>query len=202
MGKKPVIDIESLMDFLQAHDSDHGKGWSPANALTGSDVCMHFGFGPIRINQTTASMVSEIGDGAATHWLTASSTPCTSIFKPFWFEAGLPEITLEATGEFDQRSFWWNHEKLARSIMLDYQNRSGQISGEIRNYQQEIIQKTENLAHALTTDKKQMIDDIYSTEFNLTRSWLNRIENLPIDKPVPFYYQQNMKMVNKQAKLT
>lgn len=200
-GKQPAIDIQSLMEFLRTHSSEHGKGWSPANALTGSDVCMHFGFGPIRINQTTASMVSEIGDADATHWLTASSTPCTSIFKPFWFEAGLPEIPLEASGEYDQKAFWWNHEKLARSIMRDYQNRLGQISSEIRNFQEETIQKADKAQGDPASDKKILINELYTTEFNLTKSWLNRIENLPIKTMAPFYYRQNMNKVNQQANL-
>ena len=52
-----------MMTILRSHDSKISTNWSPDGALTGADVCMHAGFGPIRISQTTGSMVSVLKSG-------------------------------------------------------------------------------------------------------------------------------------------
>lgn len=200
-GKKPDLDVRMLIDFLKVHNSNKGADWSPANAVTGADVCMHHGFGPIRFSQTTASLISEAGEDGAMYWLTASSSPCTSVFKPFWFDTGLPIADLEATGEFDKKSFWWSHEKLARAIFLDYQNRLGQISGELESFQNEIIQKTNKKIEENSRDRKDFVDGIYESEISLTHSWLSRIQNLPVLKRTPIYYRQDLALINKQANL-
>ena len=60
-------------------------------ALTGSEMCMHAGFGPVRINQSVGSLVSHLSEAGHTHWVTATSAPCTGIFKPVWIDAGYPD---------------------------------------------------------------------------------------------------------------
>jgi len=92
MANKGEIDLTTMIDILKSHSSAKDDQWSPDASLAGADICMHFGFGPIRGSQTTASLVSEISDQSAVHWLTATSAPCTSIFKPVWLDSGLPSL--------------------------------------------------------------------------------------------------------------
>ena len=61
--KQGKIQPADMMKMLQFHSGDKLTDWSPDKAIAGADVCMHAGFGPIRINQTTGSMVSELGEG-------------------------------------------------------------------------------------------------------------------------------------------
>lgn len=63
------------------------RAWSRA-AVTGADLCMHAGFGPVRISQSVGSLVSHLRPDGATHWVTATSTPCTAVFKPVWLDTG------------------------------------------------------------------------------------------------------------------
>lgn len=78
--------------------------------------CMHGG-GLIASSQTTASWVSELGPGGARHQITATSGPCTSLFKPARVDAPLD---LGAPREVaDGSSLWWRHERLHRAVLRD-----------------------------------------------------------------------------------
>lgn len=195
------IDANTMMNILRSHRSAKSENWTPATALIGSDVCMHFGFGPIRINQTTASMVSEINEKNATHWMTATSAPCTSVFKPIWMDAGLPDINFETSGIYEEKAFWWQHEKLRRAIMMDYQARLGVIRNEVEAFQDQIIEKANSNKEKSPSERLAFSQYAFDTESNLARSWLARIENMQVVKKVPFYYSNHLRFFNQQAKL-
>ncbi|MDO8801438.1 hypothetical protein [Phenylobacterium sp.] len=99
---------------------DHGEGadWSPDNTV-GRTICMHAASGPRR-SQSVASMVSEVGAERAVHWVTATSAPCTSLFKPVLFEAGAPPVGTAPSDTYDDQSLWWRHERLHRALLADH----------------------------------------------------------------------------------
>lgn len=98
---------------------DHGEApdWTPANTV-GRTICMHAAQGPRR-SQSVASMVSEVRAGRAVHWVTGTSAPCTSVFKPVLFEAGAPPVGPAPTDRYDPESLWWRHERLHRRLLAD-----------------------------------------------------------------------------------
>lgn len=95
---------------LRAILRDHGEApdWSPANTQ-GRTICMHAAHGPRR-SQSVASLVSEIRPGGTVHWVTASSAPCLSIFKPVVLGAAAPPFGPAPTDRFDPETRWWRHE--------------------------------------------------------------------------------------------
>ncbi len=99
---------------------DHGEaeGWSPANTV-GRTICMHAASGARR-SQSVASMVSEVGAERAVHWVTATSAPCTSLFKPVLFETGAPPVGPTPSDGYDRESLWWRHERLHRALLADH----------------------------------------------------------------------------------
>ncbi|MBP8247698.1 MAG: hypothetical protein KAX56_12585 [Phenylobacterium sp.] len=99
---------------------DHGEAgdWSPANTV-GRTICMHAAQGARR-SQSVASMVSEVGADRAVHWVTATSAPCTSLFKPVLFEAGPPPVGPAPSDTCDAESLWWRHERLHRALLADH----------------------------------------------------------------------------------
>lgn len=102
---------------LRAILRDHGDSpdWSPANTK-GRTICMHAAQGPRR-SQSVASMVSEIRPGGPVHWVTASSAPCLSIFKPVVLGANAPPFGPAPTDRCDPGTRWWRHETLHRRLL-------------------------------------------------------------------------------------
>lgn len=99
---------------------DHGEAadWSPANTV-GRTICMHAAEGPRR-SQSVASMVSEVRGARTVHWVTGTSAPCLSLFKPVLFEAGLPHAGPTPSDHADAGSLWWRHEQLHRAALVDH----------------------------------------------------------------------------------
>ena len=68
-------------------------------------------------DHTTGSMVSVIKDKSITVWITGSSSPCLSIFKPLYFEQTGEFIAPPAfTNEQDSFKYWLKREKFNRAI--------------------------------------------------------------------------------------
>ncbi len=135
--------VESLFALLRRHA--RSDRYDPAHG-SNADVCMHFGGGPIRVNQTTGSMVAHLRtDGTATYWLTGTSAPCLSLFKPFSFDgfrSGAASQLLSALGPEPGTqddgdagngvaSLWWQGERLHRAVLRDYPARSAAFLPEL-----------------------------------------------------------------------
>lgn len=131
------MSVRNAMSLLRDHGESASQKYAPDRGITGAEVCMHASAGPIRGSQTTGSMVTEINNGHAIHWLTGTSAPCTSIFKPVWIDAGLPLMSkpgsqpgdelpdagvelISPVGRYDPRTLWWHHEDLHRETLRDY----------------------------------------------------------------------------------
>jgi dipeptidase len=98
---------------------DHGGGrryphYAPLNGAMAAP-CMHGG-GVATGSQTTASWAADLTTGA--HWVTGTSAPCTSIFKPVSVTRSL-ELGPSPSGRFDDRTMWWRHELLHRLVVRD-----------------------------------------------------------------------------------
>jgi len=107
--------IADLMRILQ----DHGEGHEHPQYrwMNGGLVapCVHAG-GMVANSQSTASWVSELTPNGCAHWVTATSTPCTSLFKPVRVA---PPLDIQPAGETDDGSLWWRHERLQRMVAHD-----------------------------------------------------------------------------------
>ena len=82
-GRAAPRHLRDLMAVLR----DHGaRGPAPRFApVIGAKAapCMHAGGGIKATSQTTGSWVADLGaDGDHRHWVTATSAPCTGLFKP------------------------------------------------------------------------------------------------------------------------
>ena len=99
---------------------DHGDaaGWSPAETV-GRTICMHAAEGPRR-SQSVASMVSEIRRGRTVHWVTGTSAPCLSLFKPVVLGLPLPDHSPAPSDRFEAESLWWRHERFHRAALKDF----------------------------------------------------------------------------------
>ncbi|HWQ58751.1 MAG TPA: C69 family dipeptidase [Clostridia bacterium] len=99
-----------LMRALRAHQPGVGN---PLCQNSVGSVCMHAG-GAIG-DHTTASMVAELG-GVTKLWLTGSSTPCVSLFKPYAFGDLATPPVFEA-GDAAAKGYWLARERFFRSLI-------------------------------------------------------------------------------------
>ena len=150
---KTGLEARDLMKLLRTHRRGNPSDWSPDRGLTGSDICMHAGFGPVRINETTGSMVSELGTGESTPLVYGTAAPCTGIFKPVWFSAGLPDMGPIPSGKFDPGSLWWRHEQLHRQVILDHAYRLSLYQEERDQIENDFIAGAESISEASDSEK-------------------------------------------------
>jgi hypothetical protein len=98
------------MEALRQHDAVE----NPFAQGSVSSVCMHYG--AMVGDHTTASMVVSLEETRMVVWVTGSSTPCVSLFKPWLFgtEAILPVIPEgDAAGE----AYWRRAEQFRRNLL-------------------------------------------------------------------------------------
>jgi secernin len=109
-----------VRDDLFAALSDHA-GLSPASGWRMKMPCAHSSWWPTRqAGQTTGSMVSRLSLNDSLHWLTGTSSPCLSVYKPVRLGGELLASGPQAAEGFDSESLFWRHEHLHRAVLGDY----------------------------------------------------------------------------------
>lgn len=103
----------SAKDMFQALRTHAPGVKNPFAEGTVNSVCMHFG-GFVG-DHTTASMVVELGDDIRV-WLTGTSTPCVSLFKPYRF-GDAPLAPVFAPGDPAAEQYWRNAELFRRTLL-------------------------------------------------------------------------------------
>ncbi|MCB9598377.1 MAG: C69 family dipeptidase [Sandaracinaceae bacterium] len=155
-----------LMAFLRSHTEPPDR-FDPAEGVLGADVCMHAGYGPVRISHTTGSLVARLGPDGPRVWLTGTSTPCTSVFKPVSFEGPWPGGP-EPTGAPDPSTLWWRHEAFARAVQRDHPTRSRLFAAERDALERALLDEDPSTAFARADEA--------------TASWRRRVEASPIPR--------------------
>lgn len=104
-----------LFAALRDHGPTGSPSWSPVHGgLTAP--CVHAG-GTVASSQSTASWVADLR-GPVQHWATATSGPCTSIFKPVAVHQPV-DLGPDPTNAYDPDTAWWHHEDLHRTALRD-----------------------------------------------------------------------------------
>lgn len=110
---KGQITVETMMEILRYHEPRIAHRPFAHSSLR--SVCMHGGF--IVGDHTTGSYVASLGEGLSTYWITGSSTPCISTFKPFWMIRNTSSIVFGENEQEEALAFWMLRERLHRMIL-------------------------------------------------------------------------------------
>lgn len=117
-SKDRQLTVADMMKILRDHGGDNNSlATATAEDANRRTLCMHAT--SERPGQTVGSMVSELDGQHAVHWVTATSAPCLSIFKPVLMDVPLPAHGPVLTDRFDQRTLWWKHELIHRASSQD-----------------------------------------------------------------------------------
>lgn len=167
---------------------DHGPGisskpdWRPDGLLNGT-ICAHASFGPVRrFGQSVGSQVSLLGGGGLDqHFITATSSPDTGIFKPLSLNIDKVPTQLLAKpgGTYDTASLWWRHERLHRATLKDYAARLRSYADDRDRLEAEIIEGSLEPAS---------IQKAWDSADKAEQTWLRRAEQIsPRNSGSPAY---------------
>jgi dipeptidase len=161
------ISIQSMAAILR----DHRIHPNPVTGLAGADICMHASFGPIRVSQTTGSMIVSLEEGNPLVFTTGTAAPCTGIFKPCWVDAP-PR---------DQATFW-SHERLHREVLLNYTDRLASYQSDRDQLEEEFIQGALALSKASIEERRSFSEKCFRQAAEAEDSWLERVRFFPEKK--------------------
>lgn len=195
-SKKGEFDICDAFEILRTHTGP-SKRFRPDIPSLGSDVCMHAGFGPIRVSQTTGSLVTKFLDGKIEIWITGSSAPCISLFKPCSIEQNqlldfVPGLT------YEDNSYWWRSEKFHRKLISavrqnisDYQKERD----ELENY---FIDNFSKLEHP--RDKDLFWEEVKNKSNQLLNNNFQKLQQIGM-KSSNLFYNFAWEKNNREAKI-
>ena len=197
------ITAATMMKVLRTHTRKIKPAWSPDRMITGTDVCMHAGWGPIRGDQTTGSMVSVLRkDVEPEHWVTATSTPCVSLFKPVWMDTGVPDTGSPPMGEYDATALYWRHEALQREISRDYQVRIKVVQDDQKKFESDLIEQVQKAIGAQPETRRAISEVAFQKGDEMENKWYKAVKNQPVNRKNRLLYQMAWKQFDKQAKMS
>lgn len=195
------VNIGTMMKALRDHGLDNDADFHPGQGITGADVCMHASFGPIRVGQSTGSMISVLKPGYHTHWLSGTAAPCTGIFKPVWLDTGLPDQGQSPGESFDEASLWWQHEQLHRLVLKDYRNRLNAYGPERDEMESSFIAAVEALGPTDIVDRRALTASCFEEARRATARWTEKVRTMDIVNPAPFLHKIAWREFNRETKV-
>ena len=103
---------------------------------------------------------------------------------------------LKPTGKYSTNSLWWEHEKLHRTILMDFQKRHQLFNEKRNNLEKEFYKESINTA---SNDFINLTISAFEKSKQLEHSVLKEIINLPIDKKSKSSYRRYWKTQNIKA---
>lgn len=180
-SRRGVITVEDIIGILRHHEDE---AFDPQTAsLFSVDVCMHAGLGPVRISQSTASLVAYLNGDTPVLFATGTAAPCTGIFKPLWLDA-LPELGPAPAATYDAASLFWSHERLHRAVLLNYPERLKTYADERDELEREFVQGALTLAKAPAVERAEFSARCFLRAAQAEDEWLKRVEKIPARKKI------------------
>lgn len=179
------ITVEAMKSSLRDHGQADGSQRSANEGIAGADICMHAGFGPIRISQTTGSMVSYLDAKAPFHFVTGTAAPCTSIFKPVWVDAFSPDaspVLSTSLGPvpvetYNPSTLFWRHELLHRSTLRDHENLVSTFAEERDALEHEFVTAAFSARTKDASTRAALSAECFARADQAEAKWLERIQS-------------------------
>ncbi len=118
-------DVTGIFKVLRDHGRYAGAYWAPHYSTTGQ-LCMH-ATSPINPGHTTGSMVVQLSGEGIDTWVTGTSSPCISVFKPVELSGPAPTGCGPDTIEAGRMSLWGRHDGLRRLCCDGYPHRAAEV---------------------------------------------------------------------------
>ncbi len=170
------IEPLQLMHLLRQHNLPQ-MSFTPARANTTS-ICMH-ATGPWNPSSTTSSMIVAIPPQGRPHiWLTGTSYPCTSAFKPFRIDDPLllPQHRWNQPTALPDASLWWQNELMSRALAPYYREFRPQLRAQLDEIECSALSFAWDApASSQVAQSEQLLDQ----HFQLIAQWQAKLGSLP-----------------------
>ena len=177
---KSVID---LIGVLGDNGTEGGPAWSP---LTGSLIGPNVhGGGLVSSSQTVSSWIADLRSDPI-HWVTGTSDPALSLFKPVWVDRPA-DLGPDPTNKLNPGTLWWSHELLHRYALYDWQRAFDHISPQLAVVQEQWLADPPQTGEAFEASKE------LSDQFRL------ELLELPLHDTRPRWVQEQWAKYNAQA---
>lgn len=190
------------IQHVLANLRDHGEatpGWRPDRGAAGATVCMHESWGPVRVSQSTASLAGCLDPDCPTFFATGTSAPCTSLFKPIWLDAGLPDLGPEPNQHFDAHTLFWRHEQLHRATLEDYPTRISAYRAERDALEAEFVTAALQGRREDPSKRGQFSVQCFERAEAAEAAWLGKVKVLPIQSPANPLHRSMWKKLSREA---
>ena len=192
--------VSAVMATLRDHGGEDGAGFRPERGVFDFTICAHAGFGPVRSSgQTTGSMLAYLHPEHPIYFLTGTAAPCTSIFKPVWMDAGLPDLGPEPEGTFNPDTLFWRHERLHRAILLDYGHRLEGYRQERDELERCFASEALKLAGAPREERLAFSAQCFAQADQAEKEWLGRASKTQANGRLPWHYRLAWNRFNREA---
>ncbi|HZJ57586.1 MAG TPA: C69 family dipeptidase [Clostridia bacterium] len=194
---KGQITVDTMKNILRSH-----VGRVDANPFKKSSlksVCMHGGF--IFGDHATGSYVASIQDGLPTYWITGSSTPCISLFKPYWM-LDEEEFLFEEDEEDKALEYWHVREEFHRMVI---ENRIQDLDRYIKK-RDEIERDLSHMVGALDMENpntgvlRDIMDKAFREEEELILDFLARNRDNPVRIKGNPYFRRYWRKQNEKLR--
>ncbi len=198
-----ALDAHDFFAILRDHGDIPPDSFSPDQGFFRSNICNHASWGPVRVSQTTGSMVSMLATGSSIHFVTGTSAPCTSLFKPVWIDTPVPELSGKiSTGKtFDSNSLFWAHEKVHRRAMKNYQQSMQEIIPKRMEREAELVNQALSAMTSDREDRRLIMNKAFKDGDDFDRFCHDAIASIPAAGSAGFLYSRAWKKWNKEARL-
>ena len=200
-AKMGNLTTPDFMSILRDHGYRDSETRLPDKGITGSTICMHAGFGPVRGSQTTGSMVSHLRADRATHFVTGTAAPCTGIFKPVWIDAGVPDTGPAPSGTYDATALYWRHELLHRKVMRDFSTFPETCRSERDILENEFVSRALDIADHTDSERSGFSAGCFAEADRAEKEWLERISDTGVKRTNSLPYRIAWHGFNKAAQM-
>jgi len=191
------LTAQDLMAALRSHGTEP---YDPAAGLTGSEVCMHAGAGPVRGNQTVGSMVSSLAPDVQTHFVTGTAAPCTSVFKPVWLGMDLSALFGPIPdGSYDEATLFWRHEALHRATLRDYAALAPLYRAQRDALEQQFVPAALVYRHTAPGERAAFASRCFAEAAAAEQEWLELVRSAPVSNAPGLLYRRAWRARNRAA---
>ena len=170
------ISVSSFIKALRSHNVKTETKFNPRKSSMASP-CLHAS-SFLTPSQTTGSHVADLRPNLQIHWVTGTSAPCTSLYKPLVLKQGIYDF-YQGGKTFDEKSMWWKHELLHRLILKAYQPLINVYKTERDQLENTWIKQVETLINDPTTHPTHIFEttkQFLETALKKEDEWLQKVK--------------------------